>query len=143
MSGRFLFRIGFPLAVALLATTSCGDNCSRARGCPATSFYLEVIGATDGGVVSNIEAVLSGPTTIIMSCDRPESCGYFGHVTEGSYTLEVTAPGFQAASVPATLTVGPVPCGCPAATLQPSTLTLTPSGDPDAAVADVADGGLD
>jgi len=92
--------------------------------------------------VLGVEAVLSGPTTIIMSCDQSGHCGYFGYVPAGSYTLQVTAPGFQAANVPATLTVDSSRC-CPGTTLQPSTLTLDSSGDPDAAVADVADGGVD
>ena len=93
--------------------------------------------------MTGAEAVLSGPTTITMSCDFRGSCGFFGYVPAGSYTLEVMAPGFQAANVPAMLTVAPSQGGCPVATLQPSALTLNPSGGPDAALAAAVDDGVD
>ena len=130
MSGKFLFRFGVSLAVALLGQTSCRDTPGCPTSCSTANVTLDVTGAADGGVVTGIEATLSGPTTMTMSCEPRGTetvCSYQGEVTTGSYTLQVTAPGFQAANVPATVTVTPgSQCACPSATLQPSTLTLNP-----------------
>lgn len=140
MNCKFLFCVFFTLAVAGLATLSCGTKCSRGYVCPV-SFYLEVTGPTDGGALNGVEAVLSGPKTIIMSCDPSGSCGYFGNVPSGDYTLKVTAPEFQTTEVPATLEVVLAECGCPAGIIEPSALTLSPSGERDAAAADAASTG--
>ena len=143
MSGKFFFRFGVPLAVALLAQTSCRDTPGCPTLCSTADVLLYVTGAPDGGFATGIEATLSGPTTITMSCDWYH-CSGRGAVTEGNYTLRVTAPGFQVVNVPATVTVTTTShCGCPSATLQPSTLTLNPSGDSGAAAADAVDGGMD
>ena len=74
-----------------------------------------------------------GATTMTLSCQLQGTgavCSYQGMVTAGSYTLQVTAPGFQTARVAAMVTVTPAaePCGCPSATLLPSTVTLSPAG---------------
>ena len=148
MSGKLLLRFGVSLAVALVVPASCGDPCPS--GCPAASFYLDVTNARDGGQVTGVEATLSGPTTVTMPC-KPEGTETFcfggAPVTAGSYSLQVTAPGFQTVNVPATVTLtSDSHCGCQFAMLQPSTLALDPSGDPDAAMADAADsadGGAD
>ena len=144
MNCKLLFRFGGLLAVALVAPTSCGDPCP-VSACPAASFFLDVTNARDGGQVTGVEATLSGPTTKTMPCEpRGTEAVCFGGapVTAGSYSLQVTAPGFQSVNVPATVTLTSG-CGCQSAMLQPSTLALDPSGDPDAAVADSEDSGVD
>ena len=82
---------------------------------------------TDGGVVSGIEATLTGPPTISMSCDGYR-CSYYGEEAAGGYTLHVSAPGFEAASVPATIRVTALQCGV-YATLEPGRLVINPSED--------------
>jgi hypothetical protein len=48
-------------------------------------------------------------------------------VTVGTYSLAVTAPGFQTANVTATVTMSSADgCGCVGATMQPSTVNLEP-----------------
>jgi hypothetical protein len=145
MSGKSRFRFGVPLAVAFLAQASCGDTAPCPFGCPADHFFLEVTGAPGGGSLTGVEATLSGPMSLAMTCSSgtEASCSFTGGVFSGSYTLQVTAPGFQAANVPATLTVATDKCGCQATTFQPSQVTLNPLGDPDAAVGDAVDGGAD
>ena len=115
----------------------CGSSAEGAPcpfSCPATysGVTLVVNAAADGGVVSGVEATLSGPTTETMSCEPNGTatlCTWSsGPVTAGTYSLLVTAPGFQSASLSATVTVAADPhCGCVGATLQPSMVTLDPS----------------
>jgi hypothetical protein len=46
----------------------------------------------------------------------------------GSYSLEVTAPGFRSVSVPASISYAVDPtCGCPGATIDPARVTLEPT----------------
>jgi hypothetical protein len=44
----------------------------------------------------------------------------------GGYTLEVSAPGFQAVTVPASVSFPIDTCTCGGATLLPSAVTLSP-----------------
>jgi len=139
MSSNLLY-FDILLAAALLAQTSCRD----APGCPTTSskayITLDVFSATDGGVVTGIEAALTGPPTISMSCDGYR-CSYYGEEVAGGYTLHVSAPGFEAASVPATIRVTSLQCGV-YVTLEPGRLVLNPSEDLDASVGDASDRGM-
>jgi hypothetical protein len=124
-----------PWAIAFLAQASCGGPCSE-PACPATYLVLggvSVNGAADAGAPSGVEATLSGPQSGMMSCAPNGSstlCTWpsGSAVTAGTYSLEVMAPGFKPATVSVKVTVTPAPrCGCPGATIQPSTVTLDPS----------------
>jgi hypothetical protein len=100
--------------------------------CPAQFFGVQLVVTSSGGdgQLMGVQATLSGPATIPMSCTA-EMDGTFCYPKmggpEGSYMLEVTAPGFQSVTVPATATFTPAPgCGCGGATLDPSAVILNP-----------------
>jgi hypothetical protein len=129
-----LFRGVAPLALAVFTQVSCGGQ-APCPACPALYVLaagFSVNGAADAGAPSGVEATLSGPQTTVMSCAPNGSttlCGWPpGPVTAGTYSLEVSATGFKPATVSAKVTVTPAPsCGCPGATIQPSSVTLDPS----------------
>ena len=121
--------MGAPLVLALLAQACGGHPCPF--DCPATYLTVEVSSAADGGGVSSAQATLSGPTTVMMSCEPNGGavlCSWSSSVTPGNYTLNVTAPGFTTANVNATVTVPPADsCGCVFGSIEPSKVTLDPS----------------
>ncbi len=131
MSPRVTLNAGAVLTLGLAVQTACQGAPCEEPSCPA-SFAQIVIAAADGGAVQGVQATLSGPMTVTLSCSPQTGgagtlCGWPGSDTPGSYSLQVTAPGFQAAKVKATVTYSPAPaCGCPETTMQPSTLTLDP-----------------
>jgi hypothetical protein len=121
------------LALALMALTSCGGQVPPCPFCPAAWMQIGLVvnAATGGGVLTDGEATLSGPESVTMSCRASGTemvCEWppEAPVTEGTYTLQVTATGFHSANVRATVTVGRDQCRCGAA-LVPSQVTLDPS----------------
>lgn len=119
--------------MVLMADTSCGSHCAEVE-CPAS--YIEIslaVAAPDGGAVSGVAATLSGPEAVTLLCQSSGTAALCTWpaptpVTAGSYALQVTAPGFQPANVSATVTTSSGDgCGCPGASMQPSTVTLDPS----------------
>jgi hypothetical protein len=102
------------------------------------SLYLDVTAAADGGAIKGVEATLSGPTTVRFSCEAGAN-GYpvtacfpdteTGDVpTPGTYSVHVSAPGFQSADVSATVTLVPdTRCGCDALKLNPAQVILSPA----------------
>jgi len=126
--------IGLVSFHSVVGCASAGDSPPCPYSCLAAhlGIVLDVTGATDGGPVSGADATLSGPITVTMSCEPNGTATVCrwpgGPVTAGTYSLLVTAPGFQSANVSATITVTPDPrCGCEWATIQPSRVTLDPS----------------
>ena len=130
--------IALPAMLGLLAFGGCSsssgnDTCNPPPSCPATyvGIVLQVNAASDGGAASGVGATLSGPAAVTMSCEPNGGqtlCRWpSGPVTPGSYTLQVTAVGFRTSSVSAKVTVSPPECGCTAATMELSSVTLDPS----------------
>lgn len=118
--------------VVFVADTSCGNSCPEVE-CPATYLGISLdVTAPDAGAVA-AAATLSGPAAVTMSCHQSGAttvCMWPGGapVTAGTYSLQVTAPGFQTANVSVTVTTSSADgCGCPGASMQPSTVTLEPS----------------
>ena len=116
----------------LVTLVSCGDACPPT--CPASLFGISLIvkSAAQAGPIDGVTATLSGPTTNELSCasnEKGTGCIWSsGALPDGDYLLEVTAPGFQSATVAATVTTSSgATCGCTGTTLQPSTITLDPS----------------
>lgn len=101
------------------------------------SLHLDVTAAADGGAIEGVEATLSGPTTVGMSCEtgangyRVTACfpDNTGNVpTPGTYSLHVSAPAFQSMDVNATVTLVPdTRCGCDDLKLDPAQVTLNPA----------------
>lgn len=127
---KHLARSGAVLTVALAATACQSESCPL--GCPATyvSVSLDVTSPSNGPV-AGVKVTFTGPATGGMRCDPQDAltlCSWpSGPVTEGNYLLQVTAPGFMTANVSSDLVVAADPrCGCASATLNPSTVTLSP-----------------
>ena len=139
--------------VALLGQASCQSAPCENPSCPATYEDISLgITAPDGGTVNDVQATLSGfgvyvtltcataktgeyTPPIATTCTWPEGgqCADAGTScmwvppAPGSYALRLTAPGFETASVSATIANNPAPaCGCGSTTLQPATVTLQP-----------------
>jgi hypothetical protein len=129
--------------IALLALVSsysalgCDNGCPRS--CPAAVLGLGIVvyAGVDGGAgpISGVEASLTGPATITLSCEpsgngNPAAMVCFwplgGPFIEGTYSLVVTAPGFRSRELSATFSLANGRC-CPGAKLEPSTVTLDPS----------------
>jgi hypothetical protein len=133
-----LAKIWLIALLAVVSSYSAGCN-SCPPSCPAAVLGLGigVYGAVDGAgvAVSGVEATLMGPTTVTLSCEPsanvPAATSCFwpldAQFVAGTYTLLVAAPGFRAQEFSATLSVPPPTCGCPAAKIEPSTVTLDPS----------------
>lgn len=118
--------------------------------CPAAylGLVLDVTTATSAAIVSDVEATFSGPTTGTMSCvpyQTVTACTWpSGPVTEGEYSILVTAPGFRSLSVNATVTTTTgSACGCPWASLVPSTVSLDSSAGGAASTGGAAGTGSD
>jgi hypothetical protein len=128
--------------IALLAVVSASsavgcNDCSR-HSCPWSPPAIVVYAGADGGAVavSGVEATLMGATSVTMACTpsanslTATSCFWPGDtpVTSGPYSLVVTAPGYRSKELSATVSLVPAShCGCPGATIEPSTVTLEPS----------------
>ena len=81
--------------------------------------------------LSDVQATLMGPETGTMSCQPNFSASLCEWpppvpVTPGTYTLQVSARGYQPISVPVQVTVSPPTCGCTAGSITPSTVSLSP-----------------
>jgi hypothetical protein len=81
-------------------------------------------------VVNGVQATLTGPVTVTMSCapqGSQTSCmwPYQLVVTAGTYALQVSAPGYQTTTVQAEVTLTPGTCGCTASSFEPSTVVLS------------------
>ena len=116
----------------MVATIGCGSSKQCPMSCPATYVHviLVVTSSPDGGAISDVGVTFSGPSTGTMSCERwdKETICFWpsGPVTEGTYLLDVVAPGYLERNVNSELEVIPDPaCGCTGAMLNPSQVTLS------------------
>jgi hypothetical protein len=117
------------------------SGCGSATGgqtcpsfCPATSSSATIVVMTVPAMaLDGVEATLSGPVSGTMSCVPNVSailCAWPRGVAvvPGTYSIEVSAPGYEAATLGVEVTVSPPSCGCTSGDIQPSTVTLTPAG---------------
>jgi hypothetical protein len=105
-------------------------QCESACPSPLLGIQLAVMSSAGPGEVSGVQATLAGPVTVHLSCSsfaQTTSCFPTAGGPEGSYVLQVTAPGFAPVAVDATVMFTPAQgCGCGFATLEPSLVTLNP-----------------
>ena len=121
------------LALSLLSVSACGGSGGQPcpGGCPATSATATVaVSTTPAMALSDVQATLTGPETGTMSCQPNLSASLCEWppvpVTPGTYTLQVSAPGYQPVIVPVQVTVSPPTCGCTFGSITPSTVSLSP-----------------
>jgi hypothetical protein len=119
--------------VSVGCTGAGSDRGSCPFSCPAPSLGLglAVTGVTDGIAVNGVEATLSGPSAVTLSCesiDDETTCWWPSvPVIAGDYALLVVAPGFEPADLDSKVTVTHDPrCGCETAKIDPSLVTLVP-----------------
>jgi hypothetical protein len=103
--------------------------------CPLV-FGIEVtLTNMPGVVVSNLEAVLTGPVNATMVCPPvPTGSGAYLAVVcgwppalptvMGTYSLQVSAPGYQTNTIQVEVTTPPRGCFCTPHSIQPSTVFL-------------------
>ncbi|HEY3806428.1 MAG TPA: hypothetical protein VGL61_27680 [Kofleriaceae bacterium] len=125
-------RLVVAAAVALIVQTACGEMMSCPEGgCPATYIGVRLL-VQGSGALTAASVAISGPQTGTMSCEPNQSdmlCIWPAElpVMAGTYSLEVTAPGYTSMTLGGTVAIDPDPeCGCTGATLTPSDVTLEP-----------------
>ena len=129
---RRLLSLGLALFLSASACGGGGGGQPCPGSCPATYLTASVIVSTTPGVaLSDVQAMLTGPETETMSCQPNFSailCDWPPvPFTPGTYTLQVSAPGYQPISVPVLVTVSPTTCGCTFGSITPSTVSLSPA----------------
>ena len=77
-------------------------------------------------VVNGVQATLTGPVTVTMSCESrgaQTACMWPVNlaVTAGTYALQVSAPGYQTTTEQAEVTMTAGMCGCTGTSFEPAT----------------------
>ena len=109
--------------VVILSITGCNEECLHPP-CPAP-IALEVVvtSATSGTAVPGTSLDITGPVSSTVSCDS--SCQVLGY--SGTYTLTVTAPGYQLATRVVAVPGSNPACGCASTQTQHVNFVLTPT----------------
>ena len=96
---------------------------------PAEEVFFEVT-TSPAMVVSGVQATLTGPVTVTMSC-KPRgaqtACMWPINlvVTAGTYALQVSAPGYQTTTEQAEITMTTGMCGCTGTSFEPAGVALS------------------
>jgi hypothetical protein len=111
------------LTMLALSSIACSHDCLALPCALPTALALKVTSLSSGSGVSALVAV-SGAVTGTVSCDS--SCMIMGYA--GTYTLSVTAPGYQSAERTVLVRGSPpAACGCGSAQTENVTVVLTPT----------------
>ena len=113
------------LLLASQGLAACQSDCPR--GCPSEDLLTTVVTVTTSSGVpdSGVQATMTGPVTGTFSC-QSGACFWMGpSLTEGSYTLQVSATGYGETAQQEMVKISRA-CGCTSASIDPSTVMLTP-----------------
>ena len=103
---------------------ACNNEC-LSPPCPLPlALTVTLVSAASGTEVSGAALAVSGPITTTVPCDS--SCRVWGYA--GTYTVTVTAPGYQTAQ--RTVLVhgsSPAACGCGSVQAEDVNISLTPT----------------
>ena len=111
-------------AVALtLPLAGCNGDCA-VHPCPlSTALVVELTSSSSGAAVNDASIAVSGAVSTAVPCDARCTIGGYA----GTYSLVVTAPGYESAER-TVLVQGSTPaCGCASAQTQELSFVLTPS----------------
>ena len=108
-------------AALAFAIAGCDGDCLMPP-CPLPiAVVVEITSASSGAAVSGASITVSGASTV--PCDS--SCTIMGYA--GTYTLDVSAPGYQG-TVRTVLVHGSTPaCGCASTEPEQVSIALTPT----------------
>ena len=122
------------LNLAPLTACDAGGGQTCPYSCPAARLGASVAVVTmPAAVVNGVEAVLTGPVNGNMKCqpNPPVSsvvCDWPVEavaVVPGTYSLEVSAPGYKTTTIQVEVTTPPPgPCGCSLDSIEPSTVLI-------------------
>jgi hypothetical protein len=123
--------------ILMLAALAACDGQKCPYGCPAAWLGASVaIVTAPQAVVNGVEAALTGPVTGSMRCqpNPPVSsvvCDWptgAGAVVPGTYSLQVSAPGYETTTIQVEVaTHPPDPCGCAWDSITPSVVSISPT----------------
>jgi hypothetical protein len=104
------------------------------HSCPSPTLGLGIVVHGGPAALTGVDATLSGPTTVTLSCQASTQVGAAScfwplstPLTAGAYTMVVNAPGFRSSETSVTVSMSDDRCGCSWGDIQPSTVTLVPS----------------
>lgn len=116
-------RLAFVAALTLCAASCASEPCVTPP-CPLRiAITLSITAASTATGIAGASVEVSGPSSTTFRCDS--SCTVAG--TAGTYTVVVTAPGYQNAERVVTVPGENHPCGCGTVVTQQVSFVLTPS----------------
>src|SRR5882672_5182373 len=127
---RRLLLLGLP--VVALGWAACGQTCPPIS-CPKLEAAIDV--ATASTVMANgVEVVLTGPVNGAMVCQQSSPTRFRCSwpptvaVVPGTYSFQVSAPGYETASIQAEVAFrqGVPPACCARDTIEPSAVSIIP-----------------
>lgn len=116
-----MVRLALATLIAGAACAYGGDDCYDGCSAADTDIRLVVAGPADA-IVDGVQVAFSGPVSGELQCGNQFQavCHWPpGYVIAGTYSLVVSAPGYQTATISATLTTTYDSCGCEDAELAP------------------------
>jgi hypothetical protein len=131
-------------ALCLMVLAGCHDCFDSS--CPVSHGVSVAVITTPPMPIDDVQVTLTGPATVTMVC-RPENafvlCLWPDGIafTPGTYSLEVSAPGYRATTLETEVSVTYAACSCVAGSLQP--LNATDAGGGITVALRSTDGGVD
>lgn len=104
------------VAVGILSVLlpSCGKDCAGRASCiPEIAATISVSASPGGGPVADAVVEVSGKINTVVQCfpqSTESSCTVYG--ADGTYVLEISAPGYQSAERTIKVRSRPGECGC-------------------------------
>jgi hypothetical protein len=129
---RMVWRLS--LTFSLLGLAGCQANdCSQGLVPIAPPLALEVV-TSPARQIDGVQATLTGPVSETMSCQAfagGSTCAWSNGappLTGGTYSLQVSAPGYRVTTLQATVSVESS-CGQTASSISPNIVGLDPASD--------------
>jgi hypothetical protein len=120
-------RVGHPkfISAAGLAFTiaGCNGDCVVTPCALPIAVVVDITSASSGAAVSGASIAVSGAVISTVPCDG--SCKIMGYA--GTYTLDVSAPGYQSTERTVLVRGSSPACGCASTEPERVSIALTPT----------------